>query len=233
MPHSSDERSTDLHRVGLKATLPRLKVLEILRQGPRRHLSAEDVHRALLQTHADVGLATVYRVLGQLEQAGILARRQFDAGPAVYELDEGFVLSLTEPTNATLGRAQGTGTIRNDDAAPTFAIDDRQVPEGNIGSAEVAFTVTLTGATEVEARVTVGTVDGTATAGTDYLATAATLIFAPGQTAQPIPAVTCRSAVKVPVTVSLPVDADSQGKSAPLNPPLAACALACSRRIKR
>ncbi|MBP6901417.1 MAG: ferric iron uptake transcriptional regulator [Burkholderiaceae bacterium] len=89
MPHSPDERTTHLHRVGLKATLPRLKVLEILRQSPRRHLSAEDVHRALLQTHADVGLATVYRVLGQLEQAGILARRQFDTGAAVYELDEG------------------------------------------------------------------------------------------------------------------------------------------------
>lgn len=78
-----------LHQVGLKATLPRLKVLEILRQGERRHLSAEEVHRALLQTEAEVGLATVYRVLGQLEQAGIVARRNFDPGPAVYEIDEG------------------------------------------------------------------------------------------------------------------------------------------------
>jgi Fur family ferric uptake transcriptional regulator len=78
-----------LRQVGLKATLPRLKVLEILRQSPQRHMSAEDVHRALLRGEADVGLATVYRVLAQLEQAGILARRSFDGGSAVYEFDEG------------------------------------------------------------------------------------------------------------------------------------------------
>lgn len=78
-----------LHQVGLKATLPRLKVLEILRQGGHRHLSAEDVHRELLLGDADVGLATVYRVLGQLEQAGIVARRSFETGHAVYEIDDG------------------------------------------------------------------------------------------------------------------------------------------------
>jgi Fur family ferric uptake transcriptional regulator len=69
--------------------VPRLRVLEILRNGPQRHLSADDVHRALLQDNADVSLATVYRVLGQPEQAGILSRRTFDAGPAVYEIDDG------------------------------------------------------------------------------------------------------------------------------------------------
>jgi len=80
---------THLRQLGLKATLPRLKVLEILRHGPRRHLSAEELHRELLRVDADVGLATVYRVLGQLEQAGIVVRRNFDTGPAVYEIDLG------------------------------------------------------------------------------------------------------------------------------------------------
>lgn len=77
-----------LRRAGLKATLPRLKVLDILRGSAQRHLSADDVHRALIDADADVGLATVYRVLGQLESAGIVSRRQFDANPAVYEIDE-------------------------------------------------------------------------------------------------------------------------------------------------
>lgn len=80
---------SQLRQLGLKATAPRLKVLEILRSGPQRHLSADDVHRALLLEHADVSLATVYRVLSQLEQAGILSRRSFDTGPAVYEIDDG------------------------------------------------------------------------------------------------------------------------------------------------
>lgn len=78
-----------LHQVGLKATTPRLKVLEVLKQSEARHLSAEDVHRALLtQAGPDLGLATVYRVLGQLEQAAIVVRRQFDQGAAVYELND-------------------------------------------------------------------------------------------------------------------------------------------------
>lgn len=80
---------SQLRQLGLKATAPRLKVLEILRSGPHRHLSADDVHRALLLEQADVSLATVYRVLSQLEQAGILTRRSFDTGPAVYEIDDG------------------------------------------------------------------------------------------------------------------------------------------------
>jgi Fur family ferric uptake transcriptional regulator len=75
--------------MGLKATLPRLKVLEIFQVRRHRHMSAEDVYRELLAEHQDIGLATVYRVLTQFEQAGILKRSNFESGKAVYELDEG------------------------------------------------------------------------------------------------------------------------------------------------
>lgn len=79
-----------LHQLGLKATSPRLKVLDIFKRSDKRHLSAEEVYRELLLAdRADLGLATVYRVLGQLEQAGILARRQFEHGPAVFEFNDG------------------------------------------------------------------------------------------------------------------------------------------------
>jgi Fur family ferric uptake transcriptional regulator len=83
------EEFEHLHRVGLKATLPRMRVLEIIRTSTQRHLSAEDVYRRLLEEQADIGLATVYRVLAQLEHAGILARSAFDSGKSVYEIDEG------------------------------------------------------------------------------------------------------------------------------------------------
>lgn len=79
----------ELKSTGLKATLPRLKVLEIFQKGAQRHMSAEDVFRVLLQERSDVGLATVYRVLTQFEQAGILTRSNFEGGKAVYELNEG------------------------------------------------------------------------------------------------------------------------------------------------
>ena len=79
----------NLRRVGLKATLPRMRVLEIIRASPQRHLSAEDVYRRLIDENADIGLATVYRVLAQLEQAGILARSTFDSGRSVFEINEG------------------------------------------------------------------------------------------------------------------------------------------------
>ncbi len=82
-------RVEDLKNSGLKATLPRLKVLEVFQRSPQRHLSAEDVYKALLAEGADVGLATVYRVLMQFEQAGLLARHHFEAGKAVFELDQG------------------------------------------------------------------------------------------------------------------------------------------------
>ena len=79
----------ELKSTGLKATLPRLKVLEIFQKGAQRHMSAEDVFRVLLEDRSDVGLATVYRVLTQFEQAGILTRSNFEGGKAVYELNEG------------------------------------------------------------------------------------------------------------------------------------------------
>jgi len=79
----------ELKSTGLKATVPRLKILEIFQKGEQRHMTAEDVYRALLDDQSDVGLATVYRVLTQFEQAGILSRSHFESGKAVYELDEG------------------------------------------------------------------------------------------------------------------------------------------------
>lgn len=79
----------DLKSTGLKATGPRLKILEVFQRGDQRHMTAEDVFRLLLQERSDVGLATVYRVLAQFEQAGILCRSHFEGGKAVYELDEG------------------------------------------------------------------------------------------------------------------------------------------------
>ncbi len=79
----------ELKSTGLKATVPRLKILEIFQKGEQRHMTAEDVYRALLDENSDVGLATVYRVLTQFEQAGILSRSHFESGKAVYELDEG------------------------------------------------------------------------------------------------------------------------------------------------
>ena len=79
----------ELKSTGLKATLPRLKILEIFQTGGQRHMSAEDVFRVLLNEQFDIGLATVYRVLAQFEQAGILERSHFEGGKAVYELNEG------------------------------------------------------------------------------------------------------------------------------------------------
>jgi Fur family ferric uptake transcriptional regulator len=79
----------ELKSTGLKATLPRLKILEIFQKGTQRHMTAEDVFRILLGERSDVGLATVYRVLAQFEQADILSRSHFESGKAVYELNEG------------------------------------------------------------------------------------------------------------------------------------------------
>jgi Fur family ferric uptake transcriptional regulator len=79
----------DLKNAGLKATLPRLKVLNLFENSVERHLSAEDVYRILLTSGEDVGLATVYRVLTQFEQAGLLVRHHFESGKAVYELNQG------------------------------------------------------------------------------------------------------------------------------------------------
>jgi len=79
----------ELRNQGLKVTVPRLKVLDLFKHSPDRHLTAEDVYRKLLDEHSDVGLATVYRVLTQFEQAGLLQRTHFEGGKAVYELNEG------------------------------------------------------------------------------------------------------------------------------------------------
>ena len=79
----------ELKNTGLKATVPRLKILEVFQRGTQRHMTAEDVFRVLLQERSDVGLATVYRVLTQFEQASILSRSHFESGKAVYELNEG------------------------------------------------------------------------------------------------------------------------------------------------
>lgn len=79
----------ELKNNGLKATAPRLKILEVFQRGTQRHMTAEDVFRVLLQDRSDIGLATVYRVLMQFEQAGLLVRSHFEAGKAVFELNEG------------------------------------------------------------------------------------------------------------------------------------------------
>lgn len=81
--------SKELRNIGLKATLPRLKVLDLFQHSKQRHLTAEDVYKLLLDENADIGLATVYRVLTQFEQAGLLVRHHFESGKAVFELNEG------------------------------------------------------------------------------------------------------------------------------------------------
>ena len=74
----------ELKNTGLKATIPRIKILEVFQRGKQRHMTAEDVFRVLLEERSDVGLATVYRVLMQFEQASILTRSNFESGKAVY-----------------------------------------------------------------------------------------------------------------------------------------------------
>ena len=80
---------SELKNVGLKATLPRLKILSLFEASSERHLTAEDIYRVLLNEHEDIGLATVYRVLTQFEQAGLLIRHHFESGKAVFELNQG------------------------------------------------------------------------------------------------------------------------------------------------
>ncbi|MAE04248.1 ferric iron uptake transcriptional regulator [Porticoccaceae bacterium] len=79
----------ELKKVGLKVTLPRVKILQILENSPDRHMTAEDIYQLLRDADEDVGIATVYRVLTQFEVAGLIERHNFDNGPAVYELDRG------------------------------------------------------------------------------------------------------------------------------------------------
>ena len=79
----------DLRRAGLKVTLPRMKILEILESSSQPHLSAEDIYRILMDSDEDIGLATVYRVLTQFETAGLVIRHHFEGGQGVFELDRG------------------------------------------------------------------------------------------------------------------------------------------------
>jgi Fur family transcriptional regulator, ferric uptake regulator len=79
----------DLKSIGLKATLPRLKILNLFENSEERHLTAEDVYKLLITEGMEIGLATIYRVLTQFEQAGLLVRHHFESGKAVFELNEG------------------------------------------------------------------------------------------------------------------------------------------------
>jgi Fur family ferric uptake transcriptional regulator len=81
--------NNDIRQAGLKVTLPRVKILEILEKSEQKHLSAEDVYRVLLENGEEIGLATVYRVLTQFESAGLVQRHNFEGGHSVFELDRG------------------------------------------------------------------------------------------------------------------------------------------------
>lgn len=84
MPNDSN-----LKKAGLKVTLPRLKILQILENAKDHHMSAEDIYRILLESGEDIGLATVYRVLTQFEEAGLVVRHHFESGQSVFEMDSG------------------------------------------------------------------------------------------------------------------------------------------------
>lgn len=81
--------SSELRKAGLKVTLPRMKILEILETSETRHMSAEDVYKVLLEAQEEIGLATVYRVLTQFEAAGLVTRHHFEGGHSVFEMNEG------------------------------------------------------------------------------------------------------------------------------------------------
>ena len=89
MPNRHSTDSADLHRAGLKVTHPRLRILDILEHAKVRHMTAEDMYKQLLSEGEEVGLATVYRVLTQFEQAGLVIRHNFEGGRAVFELNQG------------------------------------------------------------------------------------------------------------------------------------------------
>lgn len=83
------QQRQELRKAGLKITLPRLKILEILESAEQRHLSAEDIYKELLDSGEEIGLATVYRVLTQFESAGLVSRHNFEGGHSIFELDDG------------------------------------------------------------------------------------------------------------------------------------------------
>jgi Fur family ferric uptake transcriptional regulator len=94
----------DLRRAGLKVTLPRLKILEILERSATRHMSAEEIYKTLLESSEDIGLATVYRVLTQFEGAGLVARHHFEDGMAVFEINHGTHHDIETRQNAVAAR---------------------------------------------------------------------------------------------------------------------------------
>lgn len=81
--------SDNLRKAGLKVTMPRLRILEVLQEADEKHLTADDVYRKLIEAGDDIGLATVYRVLNQFEAAGLMIKHNFEGGQAFYELDSG------------------------------------------------------------------------------------------------------------------------------------------------
>ena len=81
--------NTDLRKAGLKVTMPRVKILELLENSPEKHVSAEDIYKSLIESGDEVGLATVYRVLTQFESAGLVSRHNFEGGQSVFELAQG------------------------------------------------------------------------------------------------------------------------------------------------
>jgi Fur family ferric uptake transcriptional regulator len=89
VPQPVMTKAEEIKSTGLKATLPRIKILEVFQSAQQRHLAAEDIFKILLAEGAEIGLATIYRVLLQFEQAGILVRNHFESGKSVFELNEG------------------------------------------------------------------------------------------------------------------------------------------------
>ena len=89
MTKQTNSEGQDLKKAGLKVTHPRVKILSIMESSEKRHLGAEEVYKALLETGEDVGLATVYRVLTQFEAAGLVMRHHFEGGHSVYEINQG------------------------------------------------------------------------------------------------------------------------------------------------
>ena len=104
----------DLKNIGLKATLPRLKILDLFEKSDVRHLTAEDVYKMLMKEGMEIGLATIYRVLTQFEQAGILIRHHFESGKAVFELNQGGHQITWSASNADRSRSS---TIRKSSVA--------------------------------------------------------------------------------------------------------------------
>ena len=107
-------------------------------------------------------------------------------GDSVYETNETFSVNLSAPSQATLADGSGTGTIQNDDSAPTLSIDDVTHSEGNSGTTNYVFTVSKTGATEVNASVTFATANGTATQPSDYTSNSGLLTFLPADASEQI-----------------------------------------------